>query len=103
MEAKHSLIGAKLLLETDESESATLVVHAEKDPTFDRYKLYYVFLNRRKEGVPGAGESYRGLAIVRWIDGKNPSLEGDYFTDTDRRGALHLTRARKTAFWKLWC
>ncbi len=102
MEARHSLVSAKLLLETDESESATLVVHAEKDPTFERYKLYYVFLNRRKEGVSGAGESYRGLAIVRWIEGEKPSLEGDYFTDTNRRGTLHLTRARKTAFWKLW-
>lgn len=102
MEAKHSLFGAKLLLETNESESTTLVVHAEKDPHFERYKLYYVYLNRRKEGVIGAGESYRGLAIVRWVEGDQPALEGDYFTDTHRQGTLHLTRTSKTAFWKLW-
>jgi hypothetical protein len=102
MEAKHTLFGTKLLLETDESESVTLVVHAEKDPHFDRYKLYYVYLNSRKEGVEGAGDRYRGLAVVRWIKGEQPTLEGDYFTDSHRQGTLHLQRTQKTAFWKLW-
>jgi hypothetical protein len=102
MEAKHTLFGVKLLLESDESTSATLAVHAEKDPDFDRYRLFYVYLNRRKEGVAGAGDAYRGLAVARWLEGSQPSLEGDYFTDTHRRGTLHLRRVRKTAFWKLW-
>jgi hypothetical protein len=102
MEAMHTLFGTKFLLETDESESTTLVVHAEKDPHFERYKLYYAFLNRRKEGVAGAGETYRGLAIVRCISSEQTALEGDYFTDTHRQGTIHLTRTTKTAFWKLW-
>ena len=102
MEAKHTLFGIKLLLDSDESTSATLAVHAEKDPDFDRYRLYYVYLNRRKEGVVGGGEVYRGLAVARWTEGSQPALEGDYFTDTHRQGTLHLRRTEKTPFWKLW-
>ncbi|ABL70060.1 hypothetical protein [Paracoccus denitrificans] len=102
MEAKHTLFGIKFLLDSDESTSATLAVHAEKDPDFDRYRLFYVYLNRRKEGVVGGGEAYRGLAVVRWADAPQPSLEGDYFTDTHRDGTLHLRRVEKTPFWKLW-
>ena len=102
MEAKHTLFDIKLLLDSDESTSATLAVHAEKDPDFDRYRLFYVYLNRRKEGVVGGGQVYRGLAVARWTGGSQPALEGDYFTDTHRQGTLHLRRVRKTPFWKLW-
>lgn len=102
MEAKHTLFGIKLLLDSDESTSATLAVHAEKDPDFDRYRLYYVYLNRRKEGVVGGGEVYRGLAVARCTEGSQSALEGDYFTDTHRQGTLHLRRIEKTPFWKLW-
>lgn len=102
MEVRHNLLGARLLLDSEESTSVTLAVHAEKDPDFDRFRLYYVYLNRRKEGVPGGGEAYRGLAIVRWVAGGTPSLVGDYFTETHRRGTLHLARETATAFWKVW-
>lgn len=102
LEANHTLFGARLLLESDETESKTLAVHAEKDPDFDRFRLYYVYLNKRKEGVAGAGDTYRGTAIVRCELGKPLSMEGDYFTDTHRRGTLHLRRISKTAFWQLW-
>lgn len=102
MEAKHTLFGIKFLLDSDESTSATLAVHAEKDPDFDRYRLFYVYLNRRKEGVIGGGQVYTGLAVARWANGLQPALEGDYFTDTHRQGTLHLRRVKKTAFWKLW-
>ncbi len=102
MEVRHNLLGVKLLLDSEESTSVTLAVHAEKDSDFDRFRLYYVYLNRRKEGVAGGGDIYRGLAIVRWITGNPPSLAGDYFTDTHRRGTLHLARETTTAFWKVW-
>jgi hypothetical protein len=102
MEVRHNLLGAKLLLDSEESTSVTLAVHADKDPDFDRFRLYYVYLNRRKEGVAGGGDAYRGLAIVRWIAGQPPTLAGDYFTDTHRRGTLHLVRETATAFWKVW-
>lgn len=103
LEAKHTLFAIKLLLESDESTSTTLAVHAEKDPDFEKFRLYYVYLNRRNEGVAGGGDAYRGLAVVRWSNDGTPALEGSYFTETDRKGTLHLRRTMRTPFWKLWC
>jgi hypothetical protein len=51
----HTLFGIRLLLESSESTFWTLVVHAERNTDFERYRLYYVYLNERKEGVPGPG------------------------------------------------
>jgi hypothetical protein len=102
LEIKHTLFGLRLLLDTKESTSSTLVVHAERNPDFQRYRLYYVYLNERKEGVPGAGDRYRGLAVLRVEWGSQPKLEGDYFTETDRKGTLHLTRDHGHTWWTLW-
>lgn len=101
-EVSHTLFGIRLLMESDESTSHTLAVHADKTPGFDRYKLYYIYLNERKDGVAGAKESYRGLAIVRCSQNSTPELIGDYFTETHRKGVLHLSQTSVTAFWKLW-
>ncbi|MEW1781346.1 hypothetical protein AB0305_04000 [Arthrobacter sp. NPDC080086] len=98
---KHTLFGIRLLLDSAESTSQTLVVHAEKDPDFDRYKLYYVYLNQRKEGVQGAGDRYRGLAVLR-VDNDGLLLQGDYFTENHRRGTLSLAYKKPTAWWKIW-
>ena len=102
LEIKHTLFGLKLLLESKESTSATLAVHAERDKDFDRYRLYYVYLNERKEGVPGARERYRGIAIMRVEPGHPYRLRGDYFTETDRRGILELSAFQLHPWWKLW-
>ncbi|WP_162820657.1 hypothetical protein [Microvirga calopogonii] len=102
LEIKHTLFGLKLLLDSDESTSWTLVVHADRNPDFDRYRLYYVYLNERKEGCPGAGERYRGIAVLRVVWVTKPELQGDYFTDTHRRGTLHLKRNVVTSWWKIW-
>lgn len=103
LDVKHTLLGLKLILDSDESSSRTLAVHAETDPDFSRYQLYYVYRNERKPGVVGAGAIYRGLAIMR-IE-FNPSareLHGDYFTETQKSGTLTLQYTQPTPFWKLW-
>lgn len=102
LEIKHTLFAIKLLLDSNESTSSTLVVHAERNPYFQRYRIYYVYLNERKEGVPGAGERYRGLAVLRVEWGAQPELQGDYFTETNRSGTLHLRRDEGHPWWKLW-
>ena len=65
LEVKHTLFGLRLILDSAESTSRTLVVQAERDKDFDRYRLYYVYLNERKEGAAGVHNRYRGLAIMR--------------------------------------
>jgi|SRR5579883_1030562 len=103
LEVKHTLLSLKFLLESAESTSWTLVVHANKDADFNRCRVYYVYLNERKEGVLGAGERYRGLAVLRVEHGRRLSLLGNYFTETNRRGTLRLSRRNAHPWWKLWC
>ncbi|SRR5713101_3838564 len=102
LEIKHTLFGLRLLLDSKESTSWTLLVHAERNPDFERYRLYYVYLNERKEGFQNAGERYRGLAIIRVERGSRLKLSGNYFTETHRRGTLHLTLDTVHPWWKLW-
>ena len=54
MEIKHTPFGLRLLMDTAEASSSTIVVHADRNPDFQRYRLFYVFVNERKEGVDGA-------------------------------------------------
>lgn len=102
LEVKHNLVRIVMLLESEESTSKTLVVHAARDPDFDRYRLYYLYLNERREGVPGGGDRYRGLAIMRVEPGVPPKLYGDYFTETHRQGRLELTLMVPNPWWMLW-
>jgi len=102
LEIKHTLFDIKLFLDSNESTSSTLVVHAERNPDFQRYRIFYVYLNERKEGVEGAGVRYRGLAVMRVEWGPQPELQGDYFTETNSSGTLHLKRDEGSPWWKLW-
>jgi hypothetical protein len=103
MEIKHTLFGVQMLLDSKQSESWTLAVHAERNPDFERYRLYYVYLNERKAGFANAGQRYRGLAIMNVATGgAQLQLQGNYFTETDRRGTLHLTAVALHPRWKLW-
>ena len=45
MEIKHTLLDLRMLLDSRQSSSRTLAVQAERDPDFERYRLYYVYLN----------------------------------------------------------
>lgn len=102
LEVKHTPLGLKLVLDSDESTSWTLSVQADRNPDFQRYRLFYIYQNERKEGVRGAGEHYRGVAIMRVETGRTLKLLGNYFTETDRRGTIELTAKRLHPFWKLW-
>jgi SMODS-associating 2TM, beta-strand rich effector domain len=89
---RQGMLGIRLLLETDESESETLVVQPVRDLDFERFKLFYIFENRRKEGQDVALSSYRGTAVIRLEGGRPGELSGDYFTARSE-GTIHFTRA----------
>jgi SMODS-associating 2TM, beta-strand rich effector domain len=89
---RQGMLGIRLLLETDESESETLVVQPMRDADFRRFKLFYIFENRRKEGQDVAESSYRGTAVIRLEGGRPNELSGDYFTARSE-GTIHFTRA----------
>lgn len=98
----HSLLKIVLILDSAESTSRTLVVHAERDAGLGRDRLYYVYLNERKEGISGAGSRYRGLAVLRIEMSERPMLLGDYFTEEQGSGTLELARRQSYPWWMLW-
>jgi hypothetical protein len=102
LEIKHTLFGLRLLLDSKESTSWTVVVHAERNRDFERYRLYYVYLNERKEGFENGGQRYRGLAVIRIEPGVPLKLAGDYFTETQSSGTMRLTLDALHPWWKLW-
>lgn len=87
-----TLFSVRLLLETDESESETLVARPERDPDFSRFKLFYIYENKRKEGVQEAGRIYRGTAFIVLEPGRPNALSGAYFTEQGTVGSLEFAR-----------
>lgn len=91
-----------LILDSKESVSRTLSVQADRDHGTSRDRLYYVFQNERKEGVPNPGTKYRGLAVLG-VDGQvKLTLAGDYFTENRSTGQLHLRSRKPHPWWTLW-
>lgn len=102
MTVYHSLLKVTMLLESEESSSRTLATHAERDQMLNRNRVYYVYRNERKEGVPGAGDHYRGLAVLRVEPSNETRLLGDYFTEMRRTGRLELARKEWHPWWRFW-
>ncbi len=86
----------------DEDGGEGLRKVTKENPDFERFRLFYIYLNERKEGVVGARERYRGVAIMRVETGAPLKLFGDYFTETDRRGRIELMAARLHPWWMIW-
>ena len=102
LDIEHTLFNITLILRSAESISRTLVVHPERDRGLRSDRLYYVYRNERKEGVPNAGESYRGLAVLG-VDSSRPrQLLGTYFTERQRHGLLRLKQTRRYPGWVVW-
>lgn len=99
----HTPLSVKLILESDESLSKTLAVQASKSNDLDDDdKLYYVYLNNRKEGGVKAYRSYRGVAILRVKTSNSLAMVGDYFTESHRRGRLRFDVVQHNPWWVLW-
>jgi len=99
-----SLTRIRLILETDESTSETLVVHPERDPNFSRFRLFYIFENRSRDGQPNNGRSYRGTAVMEVPPGRPSELRGTYFTDQGSEGTFVFVRRGVAVGWlrSLW-
>jgi hypothetical protein len=99
---KHALFELRILLESEESSSSTLVAHAERDPDFDRFRLYYVYRNEPKIGTVRLREAYWGVAIVSVDASLRPiTLVGEYLTDSHRKGVLRAQLKAPNPRWQL--
>lgn len=99
----HTPFSIKLILESEESLSKTLAVQASKsNDVEDDDKLYYVYLNTRKEGGMKSHRSYRGIAILRVKTSNSLTMVGDYFTESHRYGSLKFDVVELNPWWMLW-
>lgn len=84
----------RLVLETDESTSETMIVKPERDINFSRFSLFYIYENNSRIGIANNGRSYRGTAIMHIAPGTPDFLGGNYFTDQKRSGHFHFERRK---------
>jgi hypothetical protein len=89
-----NLLRIRLVLNTEESTSETLVVHPVRDSDFPFFYLFYIYENRRKEGFHGPGRIYRGTSVISIEDDKFLVMKGTYFTDQKGDGTVYFTRCQ---------
>ena len=81
-----SLLKFSVDLETDESESSTLVVKPFKDKESNQAAFYYMY---RSESINKNAEhngDYKGAAILKLPHNKFDKMSGNYFTDRNTFG-----------------
>lgn len=99
LQISQSLVKIRLVMTTDESISETLVVRPERDPDFSRFRLFYIYENRQRDGLPNNGRSYRGTALIELGPGKPLTLVGTYFTDQRGTGTIDFRRRPPRRRW----
>ena len=92
---KQSLIDFSIELETDESESETLVVAPHKDTKSARPSLYYIYRSEGKTGTAKKQDPHTGAAILKIGLDSGDELRGNYFTNRSTNGQYILRRASK--------
>lgn len=103
LEVVHTLATLRFALRTDESTSETTLVHARKVPVEkDLVKLVYIYQVERLEGVPGAGDRYRGCAFLDVSLTAPRTMTGSYMAGAGRAGTIRVELRGKTPWWKLW-
>jgi hypothetical protein len=83
----------KLSMEVDSegSESETLIAVPRRDGESGRPMLYYVYRVVPKKNKSDAGHPYEGSALLKLTDGN--MLAGNYFTSRETKGRFQLRRS----------
>ena len=89
---KQDLIRFSIELRSDESESETLIVVANKDSNSSRPGLYYLYRNIGIAGSAMKQAPHTGAAILKLDHDSNDLLHGNYFTDRSTSGQFTLHR-----------
>lgn len=102
VEVYQTILKFKLIMDSKESTSSTLLVYPERDNTVNRNRLYYVYLNQPKEEFSATRQVYKGLAILRVESAQELSMTGNYFTERQSTGTLQLSRDEATPWWNIF-
>ncbi|MGP3618667.1 hypothetical protein ACTVZK_15420 [Pseudomonas aeruginosa] len=90
---KQSFVSFSIEVQSDVSDSETLVVQPKKDSESGRPVLYYVYRVVPKGGRDAPAGSYEGTAILKFFEGDSHGLRGNYFTSRNTQGRFELQRA----------
>lgn len=82
---KQSLLSFSIDLETDESESSTLVVKPYKDIESSQPAIYYMYRSESKK-PKSSNQQHKGAAIIKLNHESTRRMEGNYFTDRNTYG-----------------
>lgn len=89
---KQSLLEFSIELESDESESETLVVVPHKNSKSARPGLYYIYRSEGKIGAAKKQDPHTGAALLRLSMESNDHMHGNYFTNRSTNGQYTLRR-----------
>lgn len=87
---KQNFLTISMEVESDQSESESLLAKAKKDPESGRPILYYIYRNTPKDTKQS---SYLGTAILKLNLLHQDTLEGNYYTDSSSSGRYYLRKA----------
>jgi len=86
---KQNFLSISMEVESDQSDSESLLAKAKKDPESGRPILYYIYRNTPKDAKK---PPYLGTAVLK-LGLINPeALEGNYYTDRNSFGRYHLNK-----------
>lgn len=94
----HAVINQNFLqigmdVDSNDSESETIMAKPKKDPTTGRGILYYIYLTTPKEKSKAPDKSpYRGVAILKVDLLDEGTLKGNYFTSRGSTGYYEMSR-----------
>lgn len=89
---KQSLLDFSIELESDESESETLVVVPYKHSKSARPGLYYIYRSDGKVDAAKKQDPHTGAALLKLSMESNDYMHGNYFTNRSTNGQYTLRR-----------
>lgn len=91
---KQSLVHMSMEVESQFSDSETLIARPKKDPESGRPMLYYVYRVVPRKTSAQAGSPYDGAAILKFDADHGARLRGNYFTSRMTQGYFTLERLK---------
>lgn len=89
---KQTFLHMSMEVESEDSDSETLMAKPKRDPESGRPLVYYVYRVVPKKTKAKAGLSYEGAAILKFDRGHSARMTGNYFTSRMRQGHFTLER-----------
>ena len=89
---KQDLLKISMEMESDRSDSETLLAKPKKDFESGRPILHYIYRNIPKHIDGNSDYPYEGAAILKMDHADLNRLKGNYFTSRASKGAYQLVR-----------